>query len=257
MDTFNVNDISFGYAAKDVLYGVSFDVRRGDFLTVLGQNGTGKTTLLRLLSGILSPQKGAVLLEGVDIKKYKRGDIARKIAVVSQSFSIEFPFSVEEVVLMGRYPYQGRFGLTNKEDMMICGESMEQADVSYLKGRVIFELSAGEMQRVLIARALCQSPSIILLDEPTTHLDINHQIELNSIIRRLNKESGLTVINISHDLNAASMYSDKIMLLKDKRIFVMGVPGDVITENNIKAVFDADIIVKSEKDVPYVVLKSM
>jgi iron complex transport system ATP-binding protein len=256
LDTFNVTDISFRYRHEDVLKKLSFSVLKGDFLTLLGPNGTGKTTLLRLLTGILSPYEGSILLDGVDMKKYKRRDIAKKIAVVSQSFSIEFPFTVEEVVLMGRYPHKSGFKLVNKDDKRICEESMELTDIMYLKDRNVFELSSGELQRVLIARALCQTPSIILLDEPAAHLDINHQIELNRLSKRLNQDNGRTVINISHDLNAACIYSDKVMFLKDKGIFMMGGPKDVITNENIKAVFDADVTVKKDDDnTPYVVVR--
>ena len=256
MDTYSVDGISFKYRDVDILKDVSFSVSKGEFLTLLGPNGTGKTTLLRILAGILVPYEGSIKLDGVDIRNYKRRDLAKKIAMVSQNFSIEFPFSVREVVLMGRYPHKSGFKMTDKEDMRICEESLELTDTAHLKERIIYELSAGELQRVLIARALCQTPSIILLDEPTTHLDINHQIELNALIKRLNEDNNLTVFYISHDLNAAGIYSDRVLLLKDKSIFMTGTAKDVITAENIKAVFAADVIVRSDDgDVPYVMIK--
>jgi iron complex transport system ATP-binding protein len=257
LDTFNVNGISFRYRDVDILKDVSFSVSKGEFLTLLGPNGTGKTTLMRLLAGILTPYEGTVFLDGVDMKRMRRLEIAKKIAVVSQSISIEFPFSVKEVVLMGRYPHQSGFKMISADDRRIQDESMALTDITYLKDRVVHELSAGELQRVLIARALCQTPSVILLDEPTSHLDINHQIELNSLIKKLNRDSGLTVLNISHDLNAASHYSDKVMLLKDSAIFMAGAPAEVITSENVKSVFNADVIVKKEGEAPYVVVRQL
>jgi len=256
MDTFSVNNISFKYRADDILKGVSFSVASGEYLTILGPNGTGKTTLLRMLAGILKPYEGSISLGGQDMHSIKRRELAKKIAVVSQDFSIEFPFTVEQVVLMGRYPHQTGFNVVSADDRKLAAESMERTDVAYLKDRVVYELSAGELQRVLIARALCQTPSIILLDEPTTHLDINHRIELNRLIKRLNIDNGMTVINISHDLNDACAYSDRLMLLKETSIFKIGAVGEVITEANIKSVFNADVSVKRDGEgVPYVVVR--
>lgn len=213
-------------------------------LGLIGPNSSGKTTLLKLMDGLLQPEQGRVLLQEKDLKELPRSQVARSIAVVPQEMEVPFSFTVGEIVLMGRAPYLGRFGWEKRRDLEIAREGMALTDVSELEDRPFLELSQGEKQRVLIARALAQEPKVILLDEPTSHLDINHQVEMNELIRRLNIEKNLTVMNISHDLNLAAEYSHRIVLLHRGSIFSMGTPSAVITEENIRRVYETTVMVE-------------
>lgn len=211
---------------------------------MIGPNSSGKTTLLKILDGIFNPERGNVFLGEKDMQRLSRAEIARQIAVVPQEMEFPFSFTVGEIVLMGRSPYLGRFGWEKKKDLDIAREGMVLTDVLDLERRAFFELSQGEKQRVLMARALAQEPEIILLDEPTSHLDINHQVELNELIRRLNDERGLTVLNISHDLNFAAEYSHRMVLLHRGTIFAVGRPAEVLTEENIRRVYETTVLVE-------------
>ncbi len=211
---------------------------------MIGPNSSGKTTLLKILDGIFEPERGNVFLCERDLRKLSRAEIARQIAVVPQEMEVPFSFTVGEIVLMGRSPYLGRFSWEKKKDLDVAREGMVLTDVLHLEKRPFFALSQGEKQRVLMARALAQEPKIILLDEPTSHLDINHQVELNELIRRLNDEKGLSVLNISHDLNFAAEYSHRMVLLHQGTIFAAGRPEDVITVENIRRVYETTVLVE-------------
>jgi iron complex transport system ATP-binding protein len=243
MPLLNVDNVSFRYDGQWVLRGIDFEVEKGDFLGIIGPNGSGKTTLLRVIDGILAAQEGAVLLEGTEIGKLRREALARSVAVVPQYSALAFPFSVEEVVLMGRAPHLGRWRFEGDEDRLIARKAMEMTDTLGLSARDMESLSGGERQRVLIARALAQEPRLMLLDEPTAFLDIRHQVDFFDRIRALNRERGLTVIAVTHDINLAAHYCDRIILLKGGRIGAAGPVDAVITEENIRKAYETKILV--------------
>jgi iron complex transport system ATP-binding protein len=233
----------FRYREREIFSGLNLSLEEGEILGLIGPNSSGKTTLLKLMDGLLRPQGGKVLLEGKDLNRISRSQIARTIGVVPQSMEVPFSFTVGEIVLMGRAAHLSRFGWEKKKDLNLAREAIALTGVAGLEDRPFWELSAGEQQRILIARALAQEPKVILLDEPTSHLDINHQIEINELIRRLNQEKSLTVLHISHDLNLAAEYCHRIVLLHQGSVFSVGKPSDVITEENIRQVYDATVAV--------------
>jgi iron complex transport system ATP-binding protein len=243
MPLLNVDNVSFKYGEQWVLRGIGFEVAKGDFLGIIGPNGSGKTTLLRVIDGILTPQEGAVLLEGTEIGKLRREALARSVAVVPQYSALAFPFSVEEVVLMGRAPHLGRWRFEGDEDYRIARKAMEMTDTLGLGARDMESLSGGERQRVLIARALAQEPRLMLLDEPTAFLDIRHQVDFFDRIRSLNRDRGLTIIAVTHDINLAAHYCDRIILLKDGRIEATGPVEAVITEEHIRKAYETKVMV--------------
>jgi iron complex transport system ATP-binding protein len=236
-----VNSISFRYHKDWVLQDISFRVERGEFVGVIGPNGSGKTTLLKTLYRFLTPQKGEILLELVPVKKIDRADIAKRVAVVAQETQLLFPFSVLETVLMGRSPYLGHLAFESKEDLEISKKAMEWTKVLPFYERPMDELSGGERKRVFIARALAQQPEVMLLDEPTANLDIHHQIDFLDLILTLNREGGLTIVMASHDMNIASEFCDRLILLQRGRIYKMGSPGEVITKENIEEVYGCEV----------------
>ena len=236
-----VNSISFRYFGNWVLQDISFEVGKGEFIGLIGPNGSGKTTLLKILYRLLIPQEGDVLYEFVPLKKMNRRDIAKKIAVVAQEAYPLFPFRVIEVVLTGRSPYLGHLMFESERDLEIAKKAMEWTETLPISERSIDELSGGERKRVFIARALAQEPEVILLDEPTANLDIHHQIEFLDLILSLNRERGLTIIMASHDLNLASEFCDRLILLQKGRIYKMGSPAEVITRENIEQVYGCGV----------------
>lgn len=222
---------------------ISFEVGSGEFFGIIGPNGSGKSTLIKLLDGVMAPQQGDVQLNGINLFSLKRKDVAQRIAVVSPGLSLDFTFNVQQLVLMGRYPYLTSLRFERKRDYQITKEAMALTDISALAERSFHELSGGERQRVLLARALAQEPELLLLDEPTVYLDINHSIEFFDLIKKMNKERGLTVVVVSHDINLAADYADRILLLKQGRIFRLGFPDVVVTADNINAVYGRKVLV--------------
>jgi len=243
MASIDVREVFFRYTDHWVIEDLSLRVEGGEFWGVIGPNGSGKTTLLRLLYGFLNPQRGTVFIDGGELGRMKRSDIAKKVAVVPQEHQINFPFTSLEVVLMGRSPYLGRLQFENSGDFRIAEWAMGLTDTLRFSGRPINELSGGERQRVFIARALAQEPQIILFDEPTSNLDINHQVEFYDLINRLNLEKKLTILVVSHDINLASEYCRKILLLKGGRIFKMGSPREVVAAEYISQAYGSRVLV--------------
>jgi iron complex transport system ATP-binding protein len=233
--------VSFRYHQEWVIQDVSFQVGKGEIIGLIGPNGSGKTTLLKILYRLLSPQKGEVLYDVIPLKRMKQRDIAKRIAVVAQETYLLFPFHVIEIVLMGRSPYLGQVIFESKKDLEIAKRVMEWTKVLSLSERSVDELSGGEKKRVFIARALCQEPQVILLDEPTANLDIHHQVDFLDLILTLNRERGLTIVMASHDINIASEFCDRLILLREGRIFKMGSPNEVITEENIEQVYGCQV----------------
>ena len=241
MKILEAKDITFSYDKKEVLKNINLSVEQADFLGIIGPNGSGKTTLLKMLCRGLKPGQGKVLFKGEDIFHLDTRFVAKNIAMVPQDENIIFPFTVFEIVMMGRSPYINRFSWEKKEDVSIVESAMKLADVSRLKDRNIDELSSGERQRVFIARALAQMPKVLLLDEPTSHLDINHQRDILELTRKLNENVKITVVMISHDINLASKYCKRLVLLKNGKIFTEGKPKKVITKKVIKDVYGVKV----------------
>jgi len=238
------SDVSSGYGDTEILKGLSFDIKRGGFVGIIGPNGSGKSTLLRTATKVLKPFKGEVYLEEKRLEDISLKEMSQKVAVVSQDTQFMFPFKALDVALMGRTPYIKRFGFESKEDVAIALNAMECVDAAQLKDRYIDELSGGERQRVIIAKALAQKPKILFMDEPTTHLDISHQVETFSLLKKFNEESGLTCIVILHDLNLASEYCDELILLSEGEIKKKGTPGEVLNYRIIEDVYKTTVIVK-------------
>ena len=239
-----MESVDFRYPERPIFSGLSLSLEGGEVLGLIGPNSSGKTTLLKLMDGLLQPQRGRILLEERNLGQIPRAQVARTIAVVPQAMEVPFSFTVREIVLMGRAPYLTRFGWEKQKDLDVAHEAMALTDVAGLGDRTFWELSQGEKQRVLVARALAQEPRVMLLDEPTSHLDINHQVEINELIRGLNLQKGLTVLHISHDLNLAAEYCHRIVLLHQGSVFSAGVPSEVITEENIRRVYETKVLVE-------------
>ena len=236
-------EIKYRYSTDWVLNDLSLTVEQGEIAGIIGPNGSGKTTILKLMSKVLRPEAGNVWLMSKNIASMKQREIAKLVAVVPQGTSIAFPFTVREIVLMGRSPHLGLLQMERESDMRIADNAMALTDTLEFADRSIDELSGGERQRVIVARALAQEPKVMLLDEPTSYLDINHQVEIFDLIKRLNSERDLTVVIVSHDLNMAAEYCDRLILLKNGRVYKDGSPREVITEADIREVYEANVVV--------------
>jgi len=234
-------NICFRYAAKPVLEEVSFALEAAQIVAMIGPNGSGKTTLLKMLNATLFPNSGQVLIEGQDTRHWPRQAIARTVAIVPQESPAIFPFFAEEIVLMGRFPYLRSLAFEDKKDYRIVQDVMARTDSLSFAHRRFNELSAGERQRVLIARALAQEPKILLLDESTVFLDLKHQAQFLSLLRELSREQHLTVIFVTHDLNLAAQNADQLLLLYNGKKYAIGTPADILTAQNIKEVYDVDV----------------
>lgn len=245
--------VSFVYGRKTrvtALDDVSLDVRPGEMIALLGPNGSGKSTLLRTMSATVTPTRGTVRLFGVDIGRMPAVERSRLLAFVPQRVRVDLPFTAREVVMMGRAPYQGRFGLERRGDEAVVVDAMRRMQVDHLEGRRLNELSGGEAQRVMLAQALAQQPEVLLLDEPTSHLDINFQAEIMDLLASLHRERVLTVMLSLHDLNLAALYADRVVLLRAGRLHAQGAPLDVITETAVREVYGANVHVGRHPTCP-------
>ncbi|MBW2975044.1 ABC transporter ATP-binding protein [Candidatus Woesearchaeota archaeon] len=238
-----IKNVDFRYGMQLILDNISLKVEKGEFIGIIGPNGSGKTTLLRNICRILKPYKGIVVIDNKT--EHKPKELARKLAVVSD-ISPDFNFNVLDTVLMGRAPHLGFLESEKEEDIKIAKRAMGLTNTRCLADKCMDELSSGERQRVLIAQCLTQEPKIILLDEPTSHLDINHSIEILDLINGLNKEKKITVMTILHDLNLAAQYCDRLILLEKGKVFCSGPVEKVITAENIKKAYDIDVNVKKD-----------
>jgi iron complex transport system ATP-binding protein len=238
-------DISFRYGPRFGVAGISVGADAGEWLGIIGANGSGKSTLLRLLCGLLPASSGQVLLDGEPLESFPANRRARHLALVPQSFQPAFEFTVEQAVLFGRMPYGTSLGgFEQADDFAAADEAIALMELDGLRGEPVTRLSGGELQRVMIARALAQSDRNIVLDEPTSHLDIAHQQTVLERIRERSRERGTTVVTTIHDLNLAAIYCDSIAALLDGRLVAIGSPADVLTEETLERVFGVDLEVE-------------
>ncbi len=245
MPAIEAKDVEFGYTSEPLFDGLSVAVEAGEFVGLVGPNGSGKTTFLNLLTRALKPSRGTILVEGENIESYSARSLARKIAVVPQESSFIFPFSVSEIVLMGRAPHLDSI-MESEEDFEIAMEAMRMTEVDHLAARRVTNLSGGEKQGVLIARALAQRPGILLLDEPTAFLDIKHQVDIYDILTRLNEERGMTIVAVSHDLNLAAHYCRRVLVFRRGELMFDGPPEEAITTETVRDVYGADVVVRRD-----------
>jgi iron complex transport system ATP-binding protein len=241
-------EVAFAYPARDrrpgfTIRDLSFSVGAGEIFGVIGPNASGKTTLIRLLSRVLEPPRGAIVLDGENLCRLSRASVAKRVAVVPQELPAGFPYTVEELVLMGRFPHAPRRFFESDEDVDAGREAMAAAGVLDLRGETLDRLSGGERQRVMLARALCQRASLLVLDEPTAHLDLRHEAECVALLRRLNREAGLSIILISHDLNLVSEVCDRLLLLRAGSAVGVGAPEAVLDESTLESVYGCRVIV--------------
>jgi len=237
-----IRDVDLDYGAQAVLREVSFQSGTGEFLGIIGPNGSGKTTLLKAISRIVPPSRGVILLDDRALGEFSSLELSREVAVVPQASEPGFDFTVRDVVLMGRYPHIGRFGREKDEDREICRNAMETTGITHLADRSVRAISGGELQRVIIARALAQQPRILLLDEPTAHLDLGQQVSILHAMKDLSHR--IAVLGVFHDLNYAAHFCDRLILLHNHRILVMGSPEEVLTRDAIRTAFGIDVIVR-------------
>ncbi|AYD39950.1 ABC transporter ATP-binding protein [Clostridium fermenticellae] len=235
----DIKDLHFSFDKTEILHKININFTKNKFYSIIGPNGSGKTTLLKNISKILKPTTKSIFLDNIDILDFKNSSLARKLAVVPQNTTIDFDFTALDIVLMGRSPYLSRFESESKKDYRLAKNAMNMTNTWQLRDKIINQLSGGEKQRVLIARALAQNTDIILMDEPISHLDLHHQIEILDTIKLLTKS--ITIVAVLHDLNLASQYSDYIILMDNGSIITSGTPDEVITEKNIKGVYKIDM----------------
>ncbi len=234
---------SLSYDGNKVVDDVSFSANTGEFFMILGPNGAGKSSLLKLIAGIEKAQSGFIHILGRPKTKYSARDLAKVVALVAQQAPIDFPFSVAETVLMGRSPHLGLLGIEAERDYELATEAMSFTGVDQFADRRLDQLSGGERQRVMIARAICQEPKIILLDEPTTALDPAHQLKIMDLMERFRQEKKTTVIMVSHDLNLAALYSDRLLLMKNGRVVVIGTPREVFVPEFLEKSYECDLLI--------------
>lgn len=236
----DVDGVTFGYERQPLLYDVYVQVRKGEMVGLLGPNGSGKTTLLRLVSGVLQPQQGRILLDGRELQDWGRRGVAQRIAVVPQELHVPFAYTVEQLVNLGRTPFVNLLGSNSRQEAIVVQDAMQAAGVTPLANRIFDELSGGERQRVIVAMALAQQPELLLLDEPTSHLDIKYQIDILELVQRLNRERGVTVIAAMHDLNLAARYFPRLLLFQRGVVADAG-PAEVLEPHLLKRVYGIDV----------------
>ena len=235
--------LGFRYAGEAALEDVSLRVEPGEVVGLLGPNGSGKSTLIKILSGIFPRYEGSARVDGAEVRTARRRDLASKLAVVPQESTFGFPFTVLQIVLMGRHPHLAGLAFETQRDVGLARVALERCGAAHLEHRTIQELSSGERQRVVFARALAQEPRALLLDEPTSFLDIRHQTELYDMVRELAAEEGTAVLTVLHDLNLAAEYCDRIYLLRQGQVAAAGKTEEVFTYANLTAVFETEVYV--------------
>ena len=238
--TLEVRGLKYTYGKYLVLDGVDLPIVDGEVIGILGPNGCGKTTLLKNLNKNLEPTGGCVMLDGESMADLSKKEIAREVAVVPQTNEIRFAFTVRDIVAMGRMPFQGMMGAPSGEDERIVDEAIRRTGLSKHVDRHINTMSGGERQRVIIARAIAQTPKYLLMDEPTLHLDISMQFDALNLVHKLSRETGLTVVIVSHDLGMVARYCDRIVMIHDHKVHCVGTPEEALTPENMRTVFNVD-----------------
>jgi len=254
-----IKNLHCGYKSKIILKNINFEVYKNDFIGIIGPNGSGKTTLFRAISRILKAEKGEIVLCNKQLEHYKRTELAKIISVSSQN-TYNIDIKVEDFILLGRFPYYKSMQIfENKKDYEIVNEIMIMTDILKYKERYLNELSSGERQLVIIAKALAQEPQLLLMDEPIAHLDITHQITVLNLLKKLNKELNLTILIILHDMNIASEYCGKIVILNKGEIYSAGTPSEVLNNKAIKDVYNVDAVINKNplSEKPYIFYKSV
>jgi iron complex transport system ATP-binding protein len=249
-----IEGVRFGYNGSEVLKGVEFEGKRGEFIGLIGPNGSGKSTLMRLMNKILRPEVGTIWLEGQDLSKMKVDEIARICANVPTEFTEDFNMSVQNLVFLGRYPFAKGLWWDNKEDEEMVVEAMKRFGVYHLKDRNFSELSSGEAQRVLLAKAVVQCPRVLLVDEPSAHLDLKYKLEVMEHLRDM-LSGNVTIVIASHDLNLLAKYCDKVMILSKGKIVAFGTPEEVITAEMVEQVYGVEVVILKDGEDIYAIPK--
>ena len=249
-------NIHYAYNTHPVLRGVDLHVEAGEFVGIIGPNGSGKTTVLRALGGVIKPAKGEVRFEGRAVSEISRVELAKRMACLTQTVNVNLPFTVRQVVLLGRNPHLKRFQRISQRDEQIAAAAMIDAAVADLADKMVTEISAGELQRVFIAMALTQQPDLLMLDEPTSHLDIAHQVRVYELLSRLHRQRKLTVVVVSHDLNLAAEYCQKLVLLNAGQVACTGSAQEVIRKEILEEVYGTQVTVQINRATgrPHVML---
>jgi iron complex transport system ATP-binding protein len=250
-----INNLSVFYGDRQILHDIQLEVKSGEIVVLLGPNGAGKSTLIRSVSGVIPIRKGNIFVDQKDVTSLSTMERARHISVVPQAVSIPPAFNVWETVLLGRTPYLNFLGQTSAKDEAIARQALEQVDVLHLIEKRMNEISGGEQQRVLLARTLAQDTPILLMDEPTTHLDISHQVDLLKLITKQAREKNLTVLIALHDLNLASMFADRIAIVQNGLLCVAGTPQETLTSKIINSVYNVPVHVIShpQSGAPFII----
>ena len=248
-----IEDMEFGYSSSPVLKDITLDINGPQLVSIIGPNGVGKSTLIHCIDKILTPNKGSVLINDIDIKDVPLKELAKQVGYVPYAAHDAFPLSVVDTILMGRHPHSSWKSLD--EDLDVVYSVLDLLNIRDLAMRNFDELSAGQHQKVMIARGLVQEPQILLLDEPTSNLDIKHQMEVTRILKDLSLEKGILVIMISHDLNIAAKYSDNMIMLYEGGVYAVGTPLEVLTKDNIKTVYGVDCEIITNHGRPHLMME--
>jgi len=249
----DLEDVTVAISGKDIVHAASLTVESGSVVGLIGPNGSGKSTLLRTLYRAVRPRKGTVLVDGIDVHALSAREAARTVAVMLQDPQTDFDLTVHELVLLGRAPHRASFGRDSADDLRIVDDAMRRVGVTSLADRMVATLSGGQRQRVMLARALAQQAPVLVLDEPSNHLDIRHQLELMTIVRGL----GCTVIAALHDLNLALQYCDRVVVLVDGRILADGPPDAVLTGDVIRTAFAVEARLLGEREDPVLAFRAL
>lgn len=257
MADLNIQDVSFSYNDEKVLRNINLQMDVGDRVALIGANGSGKSTLFKIISGLLKNYRGDIFVQGKNIRDYSKKELSRKIASVMQFHKLEYEFTVDEIVSMGRYPYIKPLRQLGDLDREIVDRAMEDCHVYDLRHRRITQLSGGEVARVMLAQSIAQQPLILLLDEATSHLDINHQSEVFHLLLNLQRKERMIIFMVVHDINIASRYCSKIAVMKKGSLLGFGPPDEIIRKDIMERAFETEVVVENNRlfNVPHVYTK--